>query len=469
MAQREFRQIFPRPGWVEHDPNEIWESQLAVAHEALAKAKLTARDIAAIGITNQRETTVVWDRATGTPIHNAIVWQDRRTAGRCDELIDAGALPRVREITGLVLDPYFSGTKAEWLLAHREIPVTDDLAIGTIDSWLLWNLTGGEVHATDPSNASRTLLFDIRTLAWSPEMCELLHVPISALPRVLPSSGRFGLTSERCGIPGGIPVSGIAGDQQAALFGQACFTPGTAKNTYGTGSFVLMNVGDTCPPPTEGMLTTVAWTLADGSTAYALEGSIFITGAAIQWLRDGLSIIDSSPEVGPLAASVPDTGGVFLVPAFAGLGSPYWDPYARGTIVGITRGTTRAHLARATVEAMAYQTRDVVDAMVAASGTPLLELRVDGGASVMDLLMQLQADQLGVVVRRPRDQETTALGAAFLAGLAEGMWPSLDSVTERWELDAEFRPSGGDVAVVADLQYQQWQRAVERSRDWEAH
>ncbi|MFN8024352.1 MAG: glycerol kinase GlpK [Acidimicrobiales bacterium] len=465
-AYREFSQSYPEPGWVEHDATEIWQVVRDTLNEVVDRVHAQGDTVAAIGITNQRETVLAWSRRSGEPYGSAIVWQDRRTAERCDELAAAGALPRVREITGLVLDPYFSGTKVEWLLANRDIPVDDDLAIGTIDSWILWNLTGGEVHATDPSNASRTMLFDIRSLEWSAEMCELLHVPIDALPQVLPSSGRFGVTSDRCGIPSGIPVSGIAGDQQAALFGQACFAPGTAKNTYGTGSFVLMNVGDRCPAPTEGMLTTVAWTLADGTTAYALEGSIFVTGAAIQWLRDGLSIIDSAPEIGPLAASVDDTGGVFLVPAFAGLGSPYWDPYARGTIVGITRGTTRAHLARATVEAMAYQTRDVVDAMVAASGTPLTELRVDGGASVMDLLMQLQAEQLGVVVRRPRDQETTALGAAFLAGLAEGVWPSLDSVTARWELDAEFAPVGGDVALIANLQYDQWCRAVERSRGW---
>ena len=465
-AYREFSQSYPEPGWVEHDATEIWDVVRHTLDEVVGRVRAQGDEVAAIGITNQRETVLAWNRRTGRPYGSAIVWQDRRTAERCDELAAAGALPRVREITGLVLDPYFSGTKVAWLLEHRDISVDDDLAIGTIDSWILWNLTGGDVHATDPSNASRTMLFDIRTLEWSAEMCDLLHVPMQALPRVMPSSGRFGITSDRCGAPAGIPVSGIAGDQQAALFGQACFAPGTAKNTYGTGSFVLMNVGDRCPPPTEGMLTTVAWTLADGTTAYALEGSIFVTGAAIQWLRDGLSIIDSAPEIGPLAASVTDTGGVFLVPAFAGLGSPYWDPYARGTIVGITRGTTRAHLARATVEAMAYQTRDVVDAMVAASGTPLSELRVDGGASVMDLLMQLQADQLGVVVRRPRDQETTALGAAFLAGLAEGVWPSLDSVTSRWELDAEFAPTGGDLRLLADLQYDQWRRAVERSRGW---
>jgi len=472
-SYREFAQHYPEPGWVEHDAVEIWHRVRDTLGEVIDEVTSRGTTVAAIGITNQRETVLAWSRATGQPYGNAIVWQDRRTSARCDELSAEGALPLVRATTGLVLDPYFSGTKIEWLLAHRGIPVDDatmaDLAIGTIDTWILWNLTGGEVHATDPSNASRTLLFDIRTLAWSPEMCDLLHVPMHVLPAVMPSSGRFGVTSDRCGVPGGIPVSGIAGDQQAALFGQACFQPGSAKNTYGTGSFVLMNVGDRCPPPTDGMLTTVAWTLADGTTTYALEGSIFVTGAAIQWLRDGLSIIDSSPEIGPLAASVDDTGGVFLVPAFAGLGSPYWDPYARGAIVGITLGTTRAHLARATVEAMAYQTRDVVDAMVAASGTPLRELRVDGGASVMDLLLQLQADQLGVVVRRPRDHETTALGAAFLAGLAEGVWPSLDSVTMRWELDAEFVPTPGDLAPLAELQYRQWQRAVERARDWEPH
>ncbi|MCB0999707.1 MAG: glycerol kinase GlpK [Acidimicrobiales bacterium] len=465
-AYREFTQHYPTPGWVEHDAEEIWAVVRDTLLEVVERVRAGGDDVAAIGITNQRETVVAWSRTTGRPHGRAIVWQDRRTAARCDQLAADGALPLVRATTGLVLDPYFSGTKFAWMLAERGIAADADLALGTIDSWILWNLTGGEVHATDPSNASRTMLFDIRTLAWSPEMCDLLHVPIEALPTVRPSSGRFGVTSERCGVPAGIPVSGIAGDQQAALFGQASFAPGTAKNTYGTGSFVLMNVGDRCPAPTEGMLTTVAWTLADGTTAYALEGSIFVTGAAIQWLRDGLSIIDSAPEIGPLAERVPDTGGVYLVPAFAGLGSPFWDPYARGTIVGITRGTTRAHLARATIEAMAFRTRDVVDAMVQASGTPLTELRVDGGASVMDLLMQVQADQLGVTVRRPRDQETTALGAAFLAGLAEGVWPSLASVTDRWELDAEFVPTGGDLAVFADLQYDQWRRAVERARGW---
>jgi glycerol kinase len=341
------------------------------------------------------------------------------------------------------------------------------LAIGTIDSWLVWNLTGGEIHATDTTNASRTMLFDITTLTWSADMCDLFGVPMRALPQVLPSSGRFGVTSHRCGVPDGIPISGIAGDQQAALFGQACFEPGMAKNTYGTGSFVLLNVGATCPAPADGMLTTVAWTLSDGTIAYALEGAIFVTGAAIQWLRDGLGIIDSAAEVEPLAFSVPDNGGVYVVPAYAGLGSPWWDPYARGTIVGITRGTTRAHLARAVVEAMAFQTRDAVTAMELASGTTIRDLRVDGGASVMNEMLQLQADQLGVTVRRPTDQETTALGAAFLAGLAEGVWPSLQAISDQWAVDAEFIPAGD--RAVADAIHGDWLRAVARSRDWVAH
>jgi glycerol kinase len=465
---REFEQHYPRPGWVEHDAVEIWQQVRDTLIDVVQTVTADGFDVAAIGITNQRETVVAWDRRTGQPYGTAIVWQDRRTAARCEELTAGGALTLVRERTGLVLDPYFSGTKFEWLLEHREIPIDEHLALGTIDSWILWNLTGGTVHATDTSNASRTMLFDIRTLQWSAELCELLHVPMDALPAVMPSSGRFGLTSDRCGVPSGIPVSGIAGDQQAALFGQACFTPGMAKNTYGTGSFVLLNVGATCPPVSEGMLTTVAWTLSDGTTAYALEGAIFVTGAAVQWLRDGLSIIESAAEIGPLAASVADNGGVYIVPAFTGLGSPWWDPYARGTIVGITRGTTRAHIARATVEAMAYQTRDAVDAMVAVSGTPIKDLRVDGGASVMDVLMQVQAEQLGVTVRRPIDQETTALGAAFLAGLAEGVWPSLDAISDRWQLDAAFAPVGGDMKVLADLLHTQWSRAVERSRNWAA-
>lgn len=463
-AYREFTQHYPSPGWVEHDVDEIWEVAAATLREVVAEVGVA--NVAAIGITNQRETVLAWNRSTGKPYGTAIVWQDRRTASRCDELVAAGHLPLIRERTGLVLDPYFSGTKAAWLLEHREIPIDDDLAIGTIDSWLVWNLTGGRRFVTDVTNASRTMLCDIRTCSWDTELCELLGVPIEALPEIVPSSGRIGTTAPDCGVPAGIPISGVAGDQQAALFGQACVHPGMAKNTYGTGSFVLLNIGETCPPATDGMLTTVAWKLADGTVHYALEGSIFVTGAAVQWLRDGLGIIDDSAEVGPLAESVADTGGVFVVPAFAGLGSPWWDPYARGTIVGITRGTGRAELARAVVESMAYQTRDVVDAMTAASATPLVELRVDGGASVMDLLCQFQADQLGVTVQRPVDHETTALGAAYLAGLAEGVWSSVDEVGAQWELEAEFNPAGD--RSDADALHGQWLRAVERSRNWVA-
>ncbi len=465
-SYREFTQHFPQPGWVEHDAVEIWEAVKATLLDVLGQLD---EPVAAIGITNQRETVVAWDRHSGTPLHRAIVWQDRRTAARCDALREAGHLPLVRERTGLVLDPYFSGTKMAWLLTPESdggggVPAGPDLALGTIDSWLLWNLTGGEVLATDTTNASRTMLLDIGSRAWSAELGELLGVPLDALPEVRPSSGRFGVTSDRCGIPAGIPVSGIAGDQHAALFGQACFSPGASKNTYGTGSFVLMNVGPDCPPPAEGLLTTVAWTLADGSTTYALEGAIFVTGAAVQWLRDGLGIVAAADEVGPLAESVPDAGGVIVVPAFVGLGSPWWDPYARGTVAGITRGTTRAHLARAVVEAMAYQTRDVVEAMARAAGREVQELRVDGGAAAMDLLLQLQADQLGVTVRRPVDQETTALGAAYLAGLAEGVWGSLDEIAAAWQEDAEFRPA--DDRTLADAGYQTWLRGVERSRAW---
>jgi glycerol kinase len=458
-SYREFTQYFPQPGWVEHDALEIWQAAKETINDVLSRLDELP---VAIGITNQRETTVAWSRSTGAPLHRAIVWQDRRTAERCDQLEADGALPLVRQRTGLVLDPYFSGTKFEWMLTHGGVEANDDLALGTIDSWLLFNLTGGRVHATDPSNASRTMLFDIGKLAWDPDLCTLLNVPMHALAEVLPSSGRFGLTSEDSGVPAGIPISGIAGDQQSALFGQACFTPGMAKNTYGTGSFVLLNVGPTCPEPSEGMLTTVAWTLADGTTTYALEGAIFVTGAAVQWLRDGLQIISSSEEVGPLAASVPDSGGVYIVPAFTGLGSPWWDPYARGSILGITRGTTRAHIARAVVEAMTYQVRDAVEAMTAVSGTTLHDLRVDGGASVLDMMLQMQADQLGVTVRRPRDQETTALGAAFLAGLAEGVWPSLEAISAQWQLEAEFSPTQD--RSVADAQHEQWLRAVERTR-----
>jgi len=464
LAYREFTQHFPRPGWVEHDAEEIWQAVLATLAEVAATIE---RPVAAIGITDQRETVVLWDKRTGIPRHRAVVWQDRRTATRCEQLQATGHLDLIRSRTGLVLDPYFSGTKVEWLLTEGGVEVDEHLAFGTIDSWLVWKLTGG-VHVTDTTNASRTLLYDIRDLRWSEEICELLGVPMSALPEVRPSSGRFGVTTDGLPIPGGIPISGIAGDQQAALFGQACFEPGQAKNTYGTGSFVLMNVGTTCLAPVDGLLTTIAWTLDEGgawATSYAYEGAIFVTGAAIQWLRDGLGIIDDAAETGSLAASVDDTGGVVFVPAMAGLGSPYWDPRARGTIVGITRGTGRAELVRATVESMAFQTRDVVDAMAAASGTGVRDLRVDGGASVMDVLLQIQADQLGVPVIRSATAEATALGAAYLAGLAEGVWDSPADVVANWSAGREFTPAADRTR--ADADHARWQRAVDRSRGWD--
>lgn len=465
IAYREFTQHFPQPGWVEHDAEEIWQAVQATLAELTAAVD---QPIAAIGITDQRETVVAWDRRTGVPRHRAIVWQDRRTAARCDALTEAGHLDLVRNTTGLVLDPYFTGTKAEWLLNEGGVEADEHLCLGTIDAWLVYKLTGGTTFITDTSNASRTLLFDIRTLSWSEELCDLLGVPMSALPEVRPSSQRYGLTSDDCAAGAGIPISGIAGDQQAALFGQACLEPGMTKNTYGTGSFVLMNVGNSCPDPVEGLLTTVGWTIGDsvesGTTSYAMEGAVFVTGAAIQWLRDGLGIIESAPEVGPLAASVDDTGGVYFVPAMAGLGSPYWDPYARGTIVGITRGTGRAEIARAVVESMAYQTRDVVDAMASAAGQQVAALRVDGGASVMPLLLQFQADQLGVPVSRPKITETTALGSGFLAGMAEGVWDSPGDVASAWQLDAEATPN--EDRTQADRLYADWIRAVERSRGW---
>jgi glycerol kinase len=459
-SYREFTQHFPRPGWVEHDAEEIWSAVAATLTDVVGRC---AAPVAAIGITDQRETVVLWDRRTGRPLHRAVVWQDRRTAGRCEELAEAGHLPLVRERTGLVLDPYFSATKIEWLL-RQGVAADADLAIGTIDSWLLWRLTAGAVHATDVSNAARTMLFDIRTLDWSDELLDLFGVPRRALPEVRPSSGRYGVTAAGGPVPAGIPISGIAGDQQAALFGQVCVRPGMAKNTYGTGSFVLLNVGTETPAPVDGLLTTVAWQLGDAPAVYALEGAVFVTGAAVQWLRDGLGIIDSAAAIGPLAASCADTGGVVVVPAFTGLGSPWWDPYARGTIVGLTRGTGRAEIARAVVEAMAFQTRDVVDAMCAATGVPLAELRVDGGASVMDLLLELQADQLGVAVTRAARTETTALGAATLAGLAEGVWGSVTELETVWRADRTYEPDPD--RTVADRAHRRWLRAVERSRGW---
>ncbi|HWC37981.1 MAG TPA: glycerol kinase GlpK [Acidimicrobiales bacterium] len=478
-SYRELTQHYPRPGWVEHDPVEIWQ---AVQHVlARVSAELADRNetVAAIGMTNQRETAVAWDRTSGQPRHRAVVWQDRRTAGRCDELRDAGYLPLVRERTGLVLDPYFSATKFEWLLAEGRVERGPALALGTVDSWVLWNLTGGPrggVHATDPSNASRTLLYDIIQRRWSDELCQLFDVPTSSLAEVRPSAGRFGRVASGAvdGLQPGVPVSGIAGDQAAALFGQACVRTGMAKNTYGTGSFVLMNVGATPPPPAEGLLTSVAWELGAGrggnggrsstDVAYALEGAIFSTGSAIQWLRDGLGLISEAAEVGPLAATIDSTEGVYVVPAFTGLGSPWWDPYARGTVVGLTRGTGRAHVARAVVEAMAFQTRDVVEAMTASSGHAVPDLRVDGGASVMDLLLQIQADQLQVPVIRPRVVETTAVGAGLLAGLAEGVWGSVDEAAGLWQPEAELTPRASQAG--ADAQHAGWRRALERARAW---
>lgn len=457
-AYREFPQYFPQPGWVEHDANEIWHAIATTLAEVVGQLN---EPVAAIGITNQRETVLAWDQRTGEPCSRAIVWQDRRTASRCEEL--SPHLADVRRITGLVLDPYFSGTKAAWITSHYDVPPAPHLRIGTIDSWLVWKLTNGASFVTDPSNASRTMLFDINTMQWSDEMCSLIGVPRSALPEVRPSSSRYGVTTSIAGVPDGIPISGIAGDQQSALFGQMCTKPGMAKNTYGTGSFVLLNVGTTCPAPTEGMLTTVAWDLGDGKPMYALEGAIFVTGAAVQWLRDGLGIIKNSSDIGALAATVPDSGGVYVVPAFTGLGSPWWDPYARGTIVGITRGTTKAHIARAVIDAMVFQTRDAIDAMTHAGGVTLNELRVDGGAAVMNDMLQRQANELRVPVLRPTDHETTALGAAYLAGLAEGVWSSIDEVAQMWTLDQRFEPAAesGEHAT--------WLRAVELSRNWAEH
>ena len=464
-AYSEFTQHFPKPGWVEHDAIEIWDVTKTVMARALKDAGAAAPDLAAIGITNQRETTVLWDRTTGIPVAPAIVWQCRRSTPICERLRAEGMESELRARTGLVLDAYFSATKIVWYLEEidglRSRAERGDIAFGTIDSWLVWNLTGGEIHTTEPSNASRTMLFSLREGAWDPWILERLEIPTELLPTVVPSSGRFGLTTSGIFDGHSVPVSGIAGDQQAALFGQACFSNGMAKNTYGTGSFVLMNTGSQVPLSSRGLLSTAAWDIG-GGLQYALEGAIFATGAAIQWLRDGLGVISEASETEPLATSVPDTGGTYLVPAFVGLGAPHWDPYARGAVVGITRGTTKAHLARAAVEAMAYQTRDVVDAMTADTGVPLEELRVDGGASVMDLLCQFQADQLGVVVRRPAMAETTALGAAYLAGLAEGVWASTAEISSRWRAAAEFEPHADRAR--ADELYDGWKKAVARTR-----
>ncbi len=466
VAQQEFTQIFPQPGWVEHNALEIWASQLGVAQKALQEARIQAAEVVAIGITNQRETTVVWDRLSGEPIHHAIVWQDRRTAPFCEQLKKGGHEDLVRSKTGLVIDAYFSGTKIRWLLDNvpgaREKAERGDLLFGTIDSWLTWKLTGGKAHVTDYSNASRTLLFNIHTLEWDDELLALLGVPRQMLPAALSSSEVYGYTES--GLLGGaIPVAGMAGDQQAALFGQACHVPGMVKNTYGTGCFMLMNTGTEAVASTAGLLTTVAWGL-NGQATYALEGSVFIAGAAIQWLRDGLKIIDESPDSEFFALKVPDTGGVYVVPAFAGLGAPYWDMYARGAIFGLTRGTSKAHLVRATLESLAYQTKDVLHAMEQDAGVALKTVRVDGGASANNLLMQFQADILGVEVQRPVIVETTALGAAYLAGLATGFW-TMDAIKAKWQLDRAFQPDMSENER-KEL-YAGWKKAVERTMGWE--
>jgi glycerol kinase len=465
-AGHPIRQIYPQSGWVEHDPQEIWQSQLASAREVLAAAGVRASQVAAIGITNQRETTILWDRQTGEPLANAIVWQCRRTAPLCQQLKQRGLEPSFRQKTGLVIDPYFSGTKVAWMLDNipgaRGRAERGDLLFGTVDCWLLYKLTGGRVHATDYSNASRTLMFNISGLAWDEDILAELAVPPSLLPAVLPSSALFA-QAEPSLLGAALPIAGIAGDQQAALFGQACFQVGMAKNTYGTGCFVLMNVGHDSVPLGSSLVTTIAWGLGQG-VEYALEGSIFIAGAAVQWLRDGLGLIATAAESEALAASVPSSEGVYLVPAFVGLGAPHWDPRARGTILGISRGTTRAHLVRATLEAIAFQTRDVIETMESECGLTLPELRVDGGAAANDLLMQIQADILGREVVRPAVTETTALGAAYLAGLAVGFWKGQDELTVKWRVDKRFQPRMA--ASQREELYQGWKRAVERAKGW---
>ena len=466
-ADREIRQIYPQPGWVEHDPSEIFQSSLAVANEALQQAGISASLVKGLGITNQRETTVVWERSTGKPVSNAVVWQCRRTAPICEELKQQGLVERIRDKTGLLIDAYFSGTKLRWILDNvpdgQKRAENGDFLFGTIDSWLVWNLTGGAVHITDYSNASRTMLFNINTLQWDKELLVQLNIPETVLPAAVPSSQVYGETI--AGLLGDtrIPVAGIAGDQQAALFGQACYQAGMAKNTYGTGSFILLNTGNKPVPSKRGLLTTVAWGLGD-RVYYAMEGSVFITGAAVQWLRDGLHLIKSAGESEALAKSVPDNGGVYFVPAFVGLGAPYWDMYARGTIVGLTRGTTAGHLARATLEAIAYQVRDVADTMVAEAGLRLPLLRVDGGGTANSLMMQFQADILGIPIQPAAIAETTSLGAAYLAGLAVGMWKDTDQLAGMWKPAQTFEPQMS--VDQREALYAGWKRAVERARGW---
>ncbi len=465
---REFTQHFPRPGWVEHDAVEVWDATLAACREALDATATAPGDVTCIGITNQRETTVLWDRITGEPVHRAIVWQDRRTSGRCDRLKSSGHAGAIRATTGLVIDPYFSGTKVAWLLDEvegaREHAVAGDLAFGTMDTWLVWRMSAGRAHVTEPSNASRTMLYDIHRLDWSEAMGELLDVPLAILPEVRDSSGELGRTDPDAFLGIDAPVTGIAGDQQAALFGQGCWQPGMSKNTYGTGSFLLLNTGAEPATSQHGLLTSVGWRI-DGRTTYILEGAIFVTGAAVQWLRDGLGVIDRAEQTAELAAEVPPGNeGVYLVPAFVGLGAPHWDPYARGTLVGLTRGTGRAHLARAALEAMAYQSADVAQLMERESGQELSELRVDGGASANDLLCQFQADVLDVDVVRPSIQETTVMGAAYLAGLGAGVWSSTDELRQAWQPDARFTPAMD--APTRQHLLTGWREAVDRSRGW---
>lgn len=465
VAQKEFTQIFPQAGWVEHDAMEIWVSQATVAKEVMLKLGIKSEQVAAIGITNQRETTVVWNRSTGMPVSNAIVWQDRRTAAYCDELRKAGKADMIKQKTGLVVDAYFSGTKLKWILDHvegaRELAEKGELAFGTIDSWLLWKLTEGKVHATDVSNASRTMLFNLETLQWDEELLTLMNIPSSLLPKVCSNSEVYGF-AHALGMPD-VPVAGMAGDQQSALFGQMCIREGMVKNTYGTGCFMLMNTGTKAVQSKNNLLTTIAWQIK-GETHYALEGSVFIAGAAVQWLRDGLKIIRQSADVQPLAASVEDTDGVVVVPAFSGLGAPHWNPYARGTIFGITRGTTDAHIARATLESIAYQTVDVLKAMESDAGLPIAELRVDGGATVNDLMMQFQSDILPVKVLRPEIIETTALGAAYLAGLAVGFWESIDAISSQWRVSGSFVPQKNDEWRNTKLGL--WHKAVKSVLHW---
>ena len=467
IAQNEFQQFYPNPGWVEHDPQEIWSTQAGVATEALSKVGIQSDKLAAIGITNQRETTIVWDRNTGQPVYNAIVWQDRRTAEYCDSLKDQGLVDLFQEKTGLVIDSYFSGTKVRWILENvegaRERAEAGELAFGTVDSWLVWKLTGGRKHITDVSNASRTLMYNIREEQWDDELLDILDVPRSMLPEVRSSSEVYGQTAgDMFGTP--VPVAGIAGDQQSALFGQVCTEPGMGKNTYGTGAFMLMNTGDKPVKSENDLLTTVAWKLGDEPTQYALEGSIFVAGAVVQWLRDGLRMIRASEDVEYLASKVDRTDGVYFVPAFVGLGAPHWDQYARGTIVGITRGTTEAHIARAALESIALQSVDVIRAQEADSNIELKELRADGGATANNLLMQMQADLLGVPVVRPQLSETTALGAAYLAGLAVGYFDSVEAISKQWRVDARFEPQMDSEEV--SRKRRQWNRALERAKGW---